>query len=787
MQGVQVNMSDVLRAVELGSDVAENEPALEEYFVETNDFRLILEDEADLILGVKGSGKSAISRILASENFDIPSLKDVDIIPAFNTGRSAFFARVPSDADEKTFRQLWVAFVISLVGNRLLDEHEEDFDAEPLRKQLKECDLLSTGVGGMSIWKRLTKSIRSFSPEASFEVSETGMPVITTRAKQSFDDGELEKEQAPAWLDEDFDPDELILKLVETLDVIGIRVWVVLDRLDEAFIDRQDIEKDALRGLLRAHLDLGSFGRNIRLKVFLRSDIFDRVTRNAGFLNLDHLRVLRLHWTRQTIESLIVERVASSSALANFIPEIRSTRHTKWIPAILNRTIPPKISYSAGRATEAMPGITWCLTKTTDGLKDYSPRNVLTLLREAQRYALSRPDNRTRRYDSSRSLLDAADLDMGWRRVSSARLEDTLFAEFNELRGACEIFRNGTQRMRRSFLTRALQEFNTDVSQVIRNLKYAGFIVELSHDLYEVADIYVPALNIKPGTSGAKNIGNPPKSSSRPLAPGESIADQARIFLAASDYESAVAVALSDRRATVESLVVASDAALRADQSHLLRSAVQVFETVSQPTSQLVARGVALYLALDQLHSALNLISQQRNRRAELVCHHFIRAFGNHVPLERAAWKSLLENIGTLPPAWAYLVPVTAGSRLLAVSRGLARETNLHAVSREVFNVWWPIPANRWTDHTKKITHSLTNYVNDANKGKRPTLHPYQIVSLWATLTHFGESPKELKSSLMIASAMRLHNTDKHHRENFREWAELDDFAATIARHAGIL
>lgn len=341
-QGWLMNLFGVLRGVQLGSDVAENEPALEKYFVETNDFRLILEDEADLILGVKGSGKSAISRILASENFDIPALKDVDVIPAFNTGRSSFFSRVPSDAGEKTFRRLWMAFVISLVGNHLLDHHGELFEEGPLKRQLSESDLLSVGEAGISIWKRLTKSIRSFTPEASFEVTESGMPVITARATQEVGGLDANQGASPAWLEDDFDPDEVIDLIMDTLVKIGKRVWVVLDRLDEAFIDRQDIEKDALRGLLRAHLDIGSFGRSIRMKVFLRSDIFDRVTRDAGFLNLDHLRVLRLHWTRQTIEQLVVERVASSPALAKYIPEIRSLRHTKWIPAISNKTIPSR-------------------------------------------------------------------------------------------------------------------------------------------------------------------------------------------------------------------------------------------------------------------------------------------------------------------------------------------------------------------------------------------------------------------------------------------------------------
>jgi hypothetical protein len=340
--------------------------------------------------------------------------------------------------------------------------------------------------------------------------------------------------------------------------------------------------------------------------------------------------------------------------------------------------------------------------------------------------------------------------------------------------------------MRKTFLLKALQELEGDFSQIVTNLKYAGFLIELSPDLYEVADIYVPALNIKPGTSGSKDVSNPQKSSTRPLAPGESLAEQARVFLAARDYESALKVALSGEKNQVESIVVAADAALRSARQPLLQGALEALNDVSRPTNHLVARGVALNLALDRVPAALDLISRQPERKAEVVCHHLVGAFGNDVSLEREAWRSLLGQLAALPPNWSYLIPVTAGSRLLAVSRGLAQEAELMALSRVVFDQWWPRPVDRWTPHARKITHSLTNYVRDSEKGRRPSLHPYQVVSLWATLGHFGESPRELRSSLVIATAKRLHLAENHHRDNFREWAELDDYAEEIARHAGI-
>lgn len=426
------------------------------------------------------------------------------------------------------------------------------------------------------------------------------------------------------------------------------------------------------------------------------------------------------------------------------------------------------------------------MTKTTDGLKEYSPRNVLTLLREAQRYALNRPDIKAKRYDSTRPLLDASDLDVGWKRVSDARLEDTLFAEFNELRSACERFRNGTQRLRRTFLLRMFQESEDDVAQLVKNLRYAGFLEELSPDLYEVADIYVPALNIRPGTSGAKDVSNLQKSSPRPVVPGDSTIEGARVFLDAGDYESAVAVALGGRKDSISSIVFAADAALRSGNEELLGNALDAAKGVARPSSQVIARTVALELALNEEFAAIKLVGSQRNKKAELVCHHLIAAFRNSSSLERTAWKTLLGSVGSLPPSWDYLLPVTAGSRMLAVSRSLADESEFTTVSDDLLRYWWPSPIQRWSNHAAKISHALANYLSDSEKGRRPSLLPYQVVSLWSVLGSLEHRLATLESSLMIAAAKRLRSTNDQHRQSFRDWAEIDGFAQKIARHAGM-
>lgn len=54
-------------------------------------------------------------------------------------------------------------------------------------------------------------------------------------------------------------------------------VWIVLDRLDEIVVNNIDLENLTLKGLLLAYRDLSDLS-NIKIKIFLRDDIYNRVT-----------------------------------------------------------------------------------------------------------------------------------------------------------------------------------------------------------------------------------------------------------------------------------------------------------------------------------------------------------------------------------------------------------------------------------------------------------------------------------------------------------------------------
>ncbi len=75
--------------------------------------------------------------------------------------------------------------------------------------------------------------------------------------------------------------DNLLRRADDAMTEMDITVWIVLDRLDVAFARNETLETNALRALFAAYLDMKALKR-IALKVFLRSDIWDRESLKAS-------------------------------------------------------------------------------------------------------------------------------------------------------------------------------------------------------------------------------------------------------------------------------------------------------------------------------------------------------------------------------------------------------------------------------------------------------------------------------------------------------------------------
>jgi len=88
--------------------------------------------------------------------------------------------------------------------------------------------------------------------------------------------------------------------LTKSLKTNGINLWIIIDRLDVAFTESEELETNALRALFTVYLDLVKY-TEIKIKIFLRDDIWNRIT-SEGFREASHITKFQsLGWTRESL------------------------------------------------------------------------------------------------------------------------------------------------------------------------------------------------------------------------------------------------------------------------------------------------------------------------------------------------------------------------------------------------------------------------------------------------------------------------------------------------------
>lgn len=287
------DIKQVLAQLDLGKSVAEFDESLEKYFVETGVFRALVQDKVDVVAGDKGTGKTAIYRILQKRYKSIPAMRGVEFLPAFNPSGNPVFQKLTEREvlSEGEYIRLWKAYLLSLVGNWVLHAlegfHSDNMKA--LDHLLKGLSLRERSDQPQSIFARALEKIGGIfhwnSAQITMTLSESGIPIITPKVEfdhTSSKNAEVESVSV-----------EHALRLLNTcVEEAGVTAWIAIDRLDEAFQGYPTVEIPALRALFRTYLDLQEFPA-LKLKLFVRRDLFRRIT-DAGFVNLTHVNARKI-------------------------------------------------------------------------------------------------------------------------------------------------------------------------------------------------------------------------------------------------------------------------------------------------------------------------------------------------------------------------------------------------------------------------------------------------------------------------------------------------------------
>ncbi len=210
----------------------------------------------------------------------------------------------------------------------------------------------------------------------------------------------------------------------------GVRIWLLLDRLDVAFAESLDLERNALRALFRVYLDLAAFD-SISLKIFLRTDIWDQITRE-GFREASHIvKRVTLSWNSASLLNLVIRRAIHNPALRQYygVDEAAVLSSTERQNELFYKIFPDQVDAGL-RKPETLD---WMLNRTCDGTTRNAPRELIQLLSATRDEQLKRLELGSAE-PPNLWLFDRTSLKEALIVVSRVRFDQTLCAEFPNLK-----------------------------------------------------------------------------------------------------------------------------------------------------------------------------------------------------------------------------------------------------------------------------------------------------------------------------------------------------------------
>jgi hypothetical protein len=493
-----MDMKALLNQFEMGSSVAEFDGELEQYFVETPTFRALLENKADVIAGDKGTGKTALFKILQKRYAQLPALAKVEIIPGFNPAGNPVFQKLAQTqpVKESNYTTIWKAYILSLVGNWLLSLYEGSFTTKmtELDGLLKKLNIRSADDSASTIFSKITNTFsRLLNPKSAqgeLTFQESGIPII--KGKVEFGEAVAANDPSVTTVSH-----ESALSLLNgALAEADLSVWVVLDRLDEAFQGFPETETPALRALFRTYLDLREFDR-LGLKLFVRKDLFRKIIQ-GGFVNLTHInaRKAEIVWEEEDLLNLLCQRIKRNR---KFIEALKLGEADN--KQIFGGVFPEQVDVGKRKSGTW----SWVMARIRDGNNVKPPRNLIDLISMARDAQVRKEGREPRQVEPGTPVIEGDSLRRALSSLSEMRVQDTLLAEAGAAAPIVEKFREGKAEHNEESLARLLGVQGSQVKAIIKPLVELGFIEELK-DTYKVPMLYRDGLAITQGKAFSSGV-----------------------------------------------------------------------------------------------------------------------------------------------------------------------------------------------------------------------------------------------------------------------------------------
>jgi hypothetical protein len=446
---------ELLKALDFGRVDAESEFDLDQRFVRTADFERFVEPDVQLVLGAKGTGKSAIFDLFA--RFEETARREAgdqvrDVVVVTGTGMGDLYEVRTGDLEEmkpgEGYEEMWRLYIAVKVAFAIEDlaRNTNGSVSELLRVAGKLPDR-RLGPLVKQLWTLLV------SARAPGSIGVVGISLA------DFESGKLDVTQLL------FDADQLLARH-------GKRAWVLFDKVDELFPSNPPERQLAIEGPLSTSMSMRRTFPQIQPRVFLRTDIWSDV----NLTNKTHLvdKTVTLSWSRDGLAQLLVKGAGTQEGIREYLmsttsvdPRSVEAHQSADVEALLLRLLPPT-AYPGEREAGI---VDWIHARVQDSRGTAFPRETI-LLGNRSRDAQVRRGAAASEGDSG-ALIGREAVREAFAQVSELRCS-TYLAEFPALRAHFRRFEGKTT----AEFTRA------EVEAMMNGLTPAG--VDMFRALHEV-------------------------------------------------------------------------------------------------------------------------------------------------------------------------------------------------------------------------------------------------------------------------------------------------------------
>lgn len=492
----------VLMHLNFGRVDGETDNRFEQCFIGTEMLRQVLLPQHSLVVGNKGSGKSAMCRLLVDDLQKVKPLlpkqyAEIFCIPAYGIQSEENLPNVelreltPETIDE--FRYFWLLYLGLKVSSYLLNNEKmkvliENHPKAEVKKAHATLKHLLVDVGLIeqkSVTSKISHAIHKYKQSRDKK---------NAFARQEKYVGEGFKQKTGV----------SIIAMLEAIDLMlretNCTAWIMLDKLDLLYVD--DIKKlrASITGLVQLLVQYGNQFKNIQFKIFLRNDIY----RQLHIVNKSHLvtYTTEMKWRGPLLLKLLVSRAVVDPHVREYCEGMLGESvdvtnvivgSDEYVLKLFNVIFESNVGAKQTARAEAEPTHQWVMKRLIDGMGNSFPRELIHLGNRA--VERQRELNRIAGRHTSTRLIGATALKDAFSMISQYRCDTYLYSEFPHLSKHFDVFRGSESAVfHREELYMLFEPLSPHSDEALRQVYDVGLLQPLGTNVDSCRKFKIPPL-----------------------------------------------------------------------------------------------------------------------------------------------------------------------------------------------------------------------------------------------------------------------------------------------------